>query len=68
MVIDSITEEIRATRKRLAAKFDNNLEAILDDIRKREESDGRTYLILPPRRSTIESNEPDDLSSLRKQR
>lgn len=49
MVSDSITDEIRGIRRDLAAQFGNDLDLILADIRKREASDGRTYVSLPPR-------------------
>ena len=49
MVDDSITEEIRATRRRLAAQFDNDVSRIFADLRDREASDGRVYVSFPPR-------------------
>lgn len=49
MVSDSITDEIRAIRRELAAQFDNDLDLILADIRRRESSDGRVYIHLAPR-------------------
>jgi hypothetical protein len=48
--VDPIVEEIRAIRRALAAKFDNDLSAIMADIRRREAADGRTYVSLPRRR------------------
>ena len=41
MVHDLITEEIRATRQRLAAQFDNDVFRIGDDLRRREATSGR---------------------------
>jgi hypothetical protein len=49
MAVDSITDEIRTTRRALASKLGNDLAAILADIRHRERDDGRTYVSLPPR-------------------
>ncbi len=49
MASDSITDEIRGIRRELAAKFGNDLDLILADIRRREASDGRTYISLSPR-------------------
>lgn len=49
MSIDTINDEIRATRRRLAAKFDNNLSAIIEDLRIRQKTDGRTYVTRAPR-------------------
>ena len=57
MLNDSITEEIRAIRRKLAAQFDNDLSRILDDVRQRESSDGRTYVTLPKRPARAEMTE-----------
>jgi len=46
----SINDEIRQIRHSLAAQFDNDLEAILADIRTREALDGRKYVTLAPRK------------------
>ncbi len=54
---DSITDEIRATRRNLASQFGNDLDLILADIRRRESSDGRRYITLPPRPATPEADE-----------
>jgi len=56
-VSDSITDEIRGIRRDLAAEFGNDLDLILADIRKREASDGRSYVSLPPR---VVSRKPDE--------
>ena len=47
---DPIVEEIRAIRRALAAKFDNDVSAIFADLRAREAMSGRRYVTLPPRR------------------
>jgi hypothetical protein len=49
MVRDSITDEIRAVRHALAAKFDNDLDLILADVRRQEVESGRKYVTLPKR-------------------
>ena len=49
MLTDSITEEIRSIRRALAARFDNDIARILDDVRAREATDGRLYIQLPKR-------------------
>ena len=49
MPTDPITEEIRAVRHKLAAQFGNDLSRILADVRRRQASDGRTYITLPKR-------------------
>jgi hypothetical protein len=56
VIHDSINEEIRAIRRELAAKFDNDLSAIMADIRRREAADGRTYVSLPRRRLPTEED------------
>jgi hypothetical protein len=43
------TEEIRAIRRELAAKLDNNIRRIGEDIRQRQLASGRTYISLPKR-------------------
>jgi hypothetical protein len=49
MSIDTINDEIRATRRMLAERFNNDLSAIIADIRNREKTDGRTHVTRPPR-------------------
>jgi hypothetical protein len=51
MTYDPITEEIRAIRRELAAKFGNDLRAITEDLRRQEATSGRKYIQLPRRRS-----------------
>ena len=60
MSTDSITEEIRSIRRDLAAQFGNDLDLILADIRKREASDGRTYVSLSPRVASQKADEQND--------
>lgn len=63
MVSDSITEEICGIRRELAAQFGNDLDLILADIRRREASDGHSYVSLSPRviirKSDEKSSEPE---------
>jgi hypothetical protein len=60
MATDSITDEIRRIRRDLAAQFGNDLDLILADIRKREASDGRTYVSLSPRFALQKTDEQTD--------
>lgn len=46
---DPITDEIRSIRHELAAQCENNVGKIFADVRKREATDGRTYVTLPKR-------------------
>ena len=47
---DPIVAEIRAIRKAHAEKFNNDLHAICEDLRRQERESGRKYVTLPPRR------------------
>lgn len=49
MPIDPITEEIREIKRSLAREFDNDLERIGADLRRRERESGRTFAKLPKR-------------------
>lgn len=64
MVSDSITDEIRGIRRNLAARFGNDLDLILADIRRREAEDGRVYVSLSPRVASESPEEPDDAGEL----
>ena len=48
-MIPDPTDEIRAIRQALAAKFDNDLHRIAEDIRRQQRESGRTYITLPRR-------------------
>jgi len=39
-----ITKQIRETRHRLAAKFNNNLDQIVDDLQRQQRESGRQYV------------------------
>ena len=60
MVHDSITESIRVIRHALAAKLDNDIQRIGEDIRRQQRESGRTYVRLPKRQPRILStaNQP----------
>ncbi|MDZ4820964.1 MAG: hypothetical protein SGJ20_18520 [Planctomycetota bacterium] len=47
------TEEIKAIRHRLGAKFNYDLTQIFADIQRRQQESGRTYINLPPRKPMI---------------
>jgi len=57
-MIPDPNDEILAIKRRLAAKFDNDLHRIAEDIRRRQNDDGRVVVSLPPRRyvPTITTN------------
>jgi hypothetical protein len=46
---DSPTDEIRAIRHGLAAKFDNDIKRIGDDLRRQQRESRRQYIRLPRR-------------------
>lgn len=48
MIPPSPTEEIRAARHRLAAKFGNDLDRIVADLRRQQRESGREYITLSP--------------------
>ena len=49
MVHDFITEEIREIRHRLAARFDNDVHRIGEDLRRRQSTSSRRVVQLPKR-------------------
>lgn len=49
MVDDPIVEEIRRVRRAHASQFDNDLAAIVADLRRLERETGRRYVNFPPR-------------------
>lgn len=60
MVYDSITEEIRGIRHRLAAQFDNDVRRIGEELRRRQAASGRRVVQLPRRlpRTIAATNKP----------
>ena len=57
MFDDPIVEEIRRVRYAHASQFDNDLSAIVEDLRRLERENGRGYVSFPPRR--LEENQPE---------
>ncbi len=51
----SPTDEIRAIRHELAARFDNDLSRIVEDLRRQQRDSGRTYIRLPKRVPRVDS-------------
>jgi len=49
MFDDPIVEEIRRVRHAHAAQFNNDLDAIVEDVRRLERESGRSYVNFPPR-------------------
>ena len=46
---ESPTDEIRAIRHELAARFDNDLSRIVEDLCRQQRDSGRVYIQLPKR-------------------
>jgi hypothetical protein len=49
MIVDPITEEIRAIRHALAAQYGNDLNRIFDALQDSERESGRQFISLPMR-------------------
>ena len=52
-MIPDPTDEIKAIRRRLAAKFENDILRIGADIRRQERESGRIYITLPKREPVL---------------
>lgn len=50
MIKDPIVEEVRRVRDKLAARFDYNIEAIIENARKEQEASGRKTVSFPRRK------------------
>ncbi len=48
-MVPTPTEEIRAIRRELAARFGNDIHRIAEETRRRQRESGRTYILLPKR-------------------
>lgn len=48
-MIPTPTDEIRAARRELAARFGNDIRLIAEETRRRQRESGRTYVSLPGR-------------------
>lgn len=47
---DPVVEEVRKVRQQHAKRFNYDLRAIMDDLRKQQEQSGRKYVQFEPRR------------------
>jgi hypothetical protein len=68
MFEDPIIEEIRKVRHEHAAKFNNDLAAICEDLRRMERESGRTYVSFPPKRIGPDSSEARIAAAMRERR
>ncbi len=62
MKTDSVNEEIRVVRRKLASRFNNDLALILADIRRQELASGRQHVSLPPRPVAAAVDQPANSS------
>ena len=51
---DSIVEDVRKAREEHAAKFNYNLDAIYQDLKKQQKRSGRKVISLPAKRAAAE--------------
>ena len=63
MIRDAITERIRAIRHALAAKFDNDIQRIGEDLRRQQNESNRTFVRLPGRQPRIPSTTNEAMHS-----
>ncbi len=47
---DPVVDEVRAAREAYAKRFNYDVYAIFDDIKRRQAESGREYVTLPPRK------------------
>jgi hypothetical protein len=50
MKLDPILAEVRRVREEYALQFKGDIDAMMADIRRRQEGSGRVYVSLPPKR------------------
>ena len=55
-MIPDPNEEILATKRHLAAKFDNDIHRIVEDLRHRQSEGDYEVISLPPRRYRLTTN------------
>jgi hypothetical protein len=53
MWTDKIVEETRKAREEYAAKFNYDLEAIYEDLKRQEQQSGRKTISLPPKEPAV---------------
>ena len=50
---DEIVEEVRRIREKNAAKFNHDIDAIVEDARRRQRKSGRKTVSFPPRKPEV---------------
>lgn len=64
-MIPTPTDEIRAIRRELAARLNNDIDLIVEETRRQEQESGLTYITLParPARPEVTPDQPPQSSS-----
>jgi hypothetical protein len=63
MLPDPIVEEVRRAREAYAKRFNYDLNAMFDDLQRRQQESGRKTVSFPPKRPTAIANVTDGRSS-----
>ena len=63
MYTDPIIDEIREFRDQYAARFNYDVQAMLDDIRRRQKESGRKTVSRPPKRIVTANDSATDRNS-----
>ena len=63
---DPIVDEVRQAREDYAEKFNFDLDAICEDLRKSQGKEGRTVVSLPPKKSEPEASRVAELPTAKK--
>jgi len=50
---DPIVEEVRRARDSHAKKFNYDLQAIVDDLKKQQKAGGRKFVVRPPKKPVV---------------
>ena len=59
-----IVTEVRRIRHEHAARFQYDLDLIVKDLKAQEQASGRSYIRLPPRRTTLALHRPSKRKSI----
>ena len=63
MIRDPIVDEVRKAREEYAKQFDYDLDAMFDDLQRRQRESGRTFVSFPPKRRSSATASPAKTSS-----
>lgn len=60
-MIPAPTDDVRAIRRELAARFGNDIHRIVEETQRRERESGQTFISLPPRAPQHADGSPREL-------